>query len=353
MINKALTVLVLIACAGCSAVPYKVPLTDDARAKVQGAEVNAGVSDRGIGVQYMAQDSSAAGAPYGLIGTIVTATIDAAYNAGPAGVAQDTAEKLAVGYETEELQSELVSALRAVLRDTPCGAAASVTKIRPDQKLTVKDLRADNVLVVQLHYALAEDFRSLQVVGDALLLSKTAADTSVPQGVEPGTVYRNRFEYWSAPLPAPPTRTQAEIDAAVAAVEAKYANTSKDQQAERRAALAEAHDPSSPRVSANFMVRHWLANDGARLRDAIRSGTAEIMNLLAADLADPRGVDVKTKLPDTTIVREQDGRIVKRKNIGAFIGSLVSTPKDYIAPPANAVAYRAAEKASAPKTAAR
>jgi hypothetical protein len=354
MVRNGLIALALLICAGCSTVPYKIPLSADTRAKVQSAEVYARTGEKGIGVQFQAQDSSAAGAQYGLNGALVTATIDAIANSGPAGVAEDAAQKLAAGYDPEQLHSELALALSTVLDAASLpGASATVTKLTPDQKLTLKDMRADNVLAVELSYALTQDFRSLHVAGVATVFSKTAAPKTPPKGGEPGMVYRNRFEYWSAPLAAAPVRSQAEIDASVAAVEAKYAGAGKDKQAAYRAELAEAHNPNSAGAQADYLVKQWLANNGAPLRNAIRSGTAEIVTLLATDLADPTNVDVKAKLPASTVVREGNGRVVTRKNLGPFIGELASNSAGYGPPFANATAFRPAPKAPVQKTAAR
>jgi hypothetical protein len=222
----------------------------------------------------------------------------------------------------------------------------------PDQKLVVTEMRPDNVLAVELSYALTQDLRALQVVGTATLFSKGGA---APQGGKPGMVYRNRFEYWSAPLPAPPVKSQTEIDAQVAAIEAKYAGSAKDpaQDAKRKSEIAEARNGNSARANAEYMVQQWLVNDGVRLQEAIRSGTSAVVNLLASDLADPTNVDVKAKLPSESIVSEMKGRVVARSNIGAYIGSLASRPTGYIVPLANATAYRPVQKAPVQQSAAR
>jgi hypothetical protein len=352
MIRQGLVAVVLLVAAGCTTVPYKVPLSADARAKVESAAVQARANDKGIGVQYMAQDSTAAGAPYGLIGALVSATIDAIANARPAHIAENSAGKLAAGYNTDEMQSELALALSTELRNASLpGATATVAKMGPNQKLTAKDFSADNVLAVNVNYALTQDYRSLRVVADAVLFSKSAAPKTPPKGAEPGTVYRNHFEFWSAPLDAPPAKSQAEIDAAVAAVEAKYANAGKDQDAAKKAELDDARNPNAQRAQADYMVKQWLADNGSRLHAAIRSGTGEIASLLALDLADPTNVDVKAKLPASTVVREANGRQVTRLNIGLTIGSLESRPVGYNAPLANALAYRSEPKPSGEKTA--
>jgi hypothetical protein len=351
--KQGLVALTLLVCSGCSVVPYKIPLSADNRAKVQGSEVYARADDKGVGVQYLAQNSSAAGAPYGLIGALVTATIDSIANARPAGIAEDAADKLAPGYDPEDLHAELALALSTELRDAALpGASASVTKMAPDQKLVVTELRADNVLAVELSYALTQDLRALQVIGTATVFSKGAV---APKGGKPGMVYRNRFEYCSAPLPAPPLKSQGEIDAQVAAIEAKYAGSAKDpaQDAKRKSEIAEARNPNSLRANSEYMVQQWLAGNGGRLHEAIRSGTSAVVNLLAADLADPTNVDVKAKLPAESVVRDTGGRVVARANIGAYIGSLTSRPTGYIIPLANATAYRPAPKAPVQQSASR
>jgi hypothetical protein len=101
------------------------------------------------------------------------------------------------------------------------------------------------------------------------------------------------------------------------------------------------------------MVQQWLAGNGARLHEALRSGTSAVVNLLATDLADPTNVDVKAKLPSESVVREMQGRVIARANIGAYIGSLTSKPTGYVIPLANATAYRPAPKPPVQQSASR
>lgn len=212
--KQALFAVTLLILGGCSVTPYKVPLSPVNRPTAEAAEVHARTGKDGIGVQYFAQDSSAAGAGYGLIGALVTATIDAIANADPADIAQDAADKLTAAYRQDDLHSELALALSVELGAwTSADAAPVITKMKPEQKLVPAALPADNVLAVELSYSLTPDWRALQVVGTATLLSKTVpAGKSSPKGV----IYRNRFEYCSAVLaPAPmqsPDSARADAD---------------------------------------------------------------------------------------------------------------------------------------------
>lgn len=63
--KQALFAVTLLILGGCSVTPYKVPLSPVNRPTAEAAEVHARTGKDGIGVQYFAQDSSAAGAGYG------------------------------------------------------------------------------------------------------------------------------------------------------------------------------------------------------------------------------------------------------------------------------------------------
>lgn len=353
MLRKALLPLVLLAVTGCTAVPYKIPLSPEYQAKAETAEVHARTYEHGLGVQYFAQDSSAAGAPYGLIGALVSATIDAIANASPAGIARDSATKLASAYDADSLHAEMSLALSTDPRKaTSPGATIPVTKMPTKQKLILAEMTADEVLAVEFFYSLTQDLRAVQVVGMTTLFSKSAAK-SAPKGSKAGMIYRNRFEYLSEPLPPAPPKSKEQIDAEVALIEAKYADAGKkkaspeaQRKAEiaRRAEIEEARKSDSPRAQADYLVQQWLSDDGLRLRAAVRTGTSSVVSLLASDLADPSNVDVKAKLPPESIVKQDDTRVTVRTNAGAFIGSLTSRPVGYAKPLGNATAYPEPEK---------
>ena len=75
--------------------------------------VNVPKDQKGIAVNYFAQDSSAAGTQFGLVGALVTASIDAAMNATPASIAEKNAEKIGEKIKPSELLATTLASMNS------------------------------------------------------------------------------------------------------------------------------------------------------------------------------------------------------------------------------------------------
>ena len=87
--------------------PSKRPLTSAEIAAMSQTDLVLDENNEGVGKSWFMTDSSAAGAQYGLIGALVTATMDAIMNAGPARRAKQAANEVAEVVLAEKLNESL------------------------------------------------------------------------------------------------------------------------------------------------------------------------------------------------------------------------------------------------------
>jgi len=369
MMRRVLLLAAAMSVTACTVAPYKQPMDSARASKLREAAVYAKVDDRGFGVQYFAQDSSVAGAPYGLVGLLVSATFDSFANAGPLGIAAHGAAKLAPSYDHEHTATQFTESLQTQLGQAQLfDSVPAIQTLHKEQKWQANEFSAPIALLTSVEYSLTRDLRSLEVVLTATAVSKDAVKVRKRGNrkgqPDEGIVYRNRFEYRSAPLAAFPEKTDQQIDAEIEQIKAKYAKanlgksndrlranlTTGEREGAMKKEIARVRREAPPDVTAEHYVGSWLANDAVLLRNELQAGLTVVADLLARDLQDAAAVDTATKPAKTTLV-SGDKRVVSRMNLPPFKGSLVSEPVDYIRPGGNAVAYprkKNAEAAAAP-----
>jgi len=365
MMRRVLLLAAAISVTACTVAPYKQPM-DTARAhKLREAAVYAKADDRGFGVQYFAQDSSAAGAPYGLVGVLVAATMDSVANAGPIGIAANGAADLAPSYNHERTAAQFTESLQTRLGQGPLfDAVPTIQTLDKEQKWAANEFPTPTSLLTSVEYSLTQDLRSLEVALTATAVSKDAVKLRKRGNrkgqPDEGIVYRNRFEYRSAPLAVFPEKSDQQIDAEIEQIKAKYAQASQTRSNDRLRAnqttgereramkkeIARVRRQAPPDVTADYYVGLWLANDAVLLSNELQAGLTVVADLLASDLQDAAAVDKATK-PATTILVSGDKRVVSRMNLPPFKGSLVSESVDYARPASNAVTYPRKKKAEA------
>ena len=222
MVRTLVVLVTALAASACTIAPYKKPLDAEMRVKLAQPVVYSRADDRGIGVQYFAQDSSAAGAPYGLIGALVTATMDAIANSTPLGIAEDGATRLTATFDHGQTTGVFNDLLSSRLRTVSLFAETPVVHaLDKERKWTAASFQEDVVLVSSLQYSLSQDLRSFEVALETTALhDPTRATGASAKGKSArsktdGVIYRNRFEYHSAPLADMPGKSPEEIAAAL------------------------------------------------------------------------------------------------------------------------------------------
>lgn len=367
--------LLLSGCATAVA-PTARPLTQAHIDQMGPTRVVVAENTYGVGKSWFMTDSSAAGASYGLIGAVVSATMDAIINAGPSRRARQAADEINTIAPPSTLDASLVAALQrqiqgaqllesaeAVAADAPLvtdlatpDATASVPASAPEaqasgappvgvhftdiatvQRLSVPGPENDAVEVAAT-YVLSEDASTLRVIASATYtnvempyVTPYTFERAPPRTELEGPVYRNTFVYFSPSLPVPLLTPELK-DRLVAAIEQAARDEQGNLPAEgtpefrsmQRELEAARDDELSRSEIAIFLTREWLRDDATMLRREIDQAHAFIARYVALDLN-------STAIPsmegtDQLLETLDDQRTVRRIGAGVATGSYVSSP---------------------------
>lgn len=334
----ALAALSLAACSTVQA-PNMRPLNASHIAAMGPTPVAVAESNNGVAKSWFMQDSSAAGASYGLIGALVSATMDAIMNAGPSRRARQAADEIAEVMPVDALNASLTDQFRRQIAATPAGEAISVSDVSTVQKLTAPGA-IDDAVEVATSYRLSEDSSTLQVL--VTLTYQNAAipyvtpytfEGSTPKSELSGPLYRNTFTYYSRQLPVPALTPELR-ERLIASVQDSARDESGALPAEGTDAfkalskeLDQARDDDLTKGEiAIFLTREWIKDNGALLKAEIGNAHAFIARYALLDLN-------RTAVPSMTGVDEivetqPDGRTVRRIGVGLMTGSYISSPSD-------------------------
>lgn len=301
------------------------------------ADTNVVLAENNAGVQatWFMSDSSAAGAQYGLIGALVTATIDAIVNSGPADAAQKLADQVAAVATIDKLNSEFREKIRV-------SAALEGHRVRFADVTTAQKAFAnkptEDAIDVDINYRLSEDATALQVTATAVYaradLKYVTPYTfkSVPEEELSGPLYRNTFVYESARLPTPVLTPQIkqgwvdEIQKRYIEKTGKLPATRKDSgYADMNKEIVEANnDMITKPESSSILVSAWTGNDGQLLFNELNAAHAYLGKYLLHDLNNPAVPSLTGK--DEIVEQLPDGRTVRMIGGGGLAGSYISSP---------------------------
>jgi hypothetical protein len=384
--------LLLSGCATAVA-PTARPLTQEHIERIGPTRVVVAENTYGVGKTWFMTDSSAAGASYGLVGALVTVTMDAMINAGPSRRARQAADEINAIAPPSALDASLVAALQrqipdvqemasaetvvadaALVADVAVPAAdanAGMTAQAPDAQApaappvgvhftdvsTVQRLSLpgpeNDVVEVAATYVLSEDATTLRVIASATYtnvempyVTPYTFEREPPRTELEGPVYRNTFVYYSQSL-AVPLLTPELKDRLVAAIEQAARDEQGNLPAEgtpefrsmqRELENARDDELSRPEI-AIFLTREWLRDDAAMLQREIEQAHTFIARYVALDLN-------STAIPsmegtDQLLETLDDQRTVRRIGAGLATGSYVSSPGnvDKYSTYGNAVAF--------------
>lgn len=347
LIGTAATMLA----AACASTPVvsKRPLSQDNISRIGETNFVVVEATSGITTTWFQQDSSIAGVPQGLIGTLVVTTIDAIANSGPAARAQRAADDIGEYVTPEMLSASLIHNIEAKISASSNGVRVATVVERSSYIET--EPRDDTVDIVH-SYRFSEDGSTFQATFDVTYANAVIPYQTVysfegdaPKSERSGPLYRNSFVYHSISLPLPTltNRTRAKL---IDVVRARYVDeggalpmAGDDNYEAYLKDLQNAEDDtlSEPEASV-LMTQAWLANDAARLKAEIERAHQFIADALIADLN-------STEIPSLTgidklMARDDDGRFVLRLGATTTAGRLVSFPRtgDSFATYGNAVA---------------
>ncbi len=296
----------------------------------------------GVATTYFAQDSSAAGAQYGLIGALTTAVIDGIANSNPAEIASNNANRIAETIKGDELLAQAYSTLANTKTQLPTNLNIVFSAPTPLPAKTAKPAKAIDGLNVDIVYLFKADMSALQAYAKASLNVKgveykspyATKDAKSSKPDTTGLIYQNSFNYYSQQLTVP-VKPQSDIDAKVAAIKAKASKNGappkKDtpQYTKMNTEIKQAQKVEyTPKEIADKLADQWLANDGEKLKMEIKAANNFIATQLYKDLA-------RFDVPDFKGVNQvletlEDGRVIKIAGAGYGAGSLSSEPKDFI-----------------------
>ena len=291
-------------------------------------------NNSGVQATWFMSDSSATGAQYGLIGALVSATMDAMINSGPADTAQKLADQVAVVAAVDKMNTDFREQVRA-------SAALDGHKVRfadiaTRQKYFLNPAVEDTI-EVDIDYRLSEDATTLKVTASAVYqradLKYVTPYTfkSIPEDELSGPVYRNTFVYESNRLV--PTITPELKRAWVDEIKQSYISklgalpTSKQSSSfrEMNQKIAEAeNDTLTKEESSRILVSTWTSNQGESLFNELKGAHAYLGKYLLHDINNPAVPSLTGK--DEIVEQLPDGRTVRIIGEGLLAGSYTSTP---------------------------
>ncbi len=331
----ALAALAVTACA-TQPVPTMRPLNADQIAALGPTPVVVSETRNGVEKSWFMQDSSAAGAAYGLIGALTVAVIDSIANYGPQKRAEKSAGELAEQMNTDALDASLIQSLNAQADADGVSFAEVSSTLRPawNDRVTPRN----DAVELALSYMMSEDASTLRVIGQASY-ANTAIPYETPYTFEKappkseleGPTYRNTFTYESASLPAL-TLTAELKDRLVASITESARDEAGNLPAEGTDAakslakeLTEARDDKLTNAEiAIFLTREWTKDDGALLRTEIQAAHDFIARYLVLDMNSTLVPSLEGD--DELMETMPDGRTVRRIGSTVAAGSYVSSP---------------------------
>ena len=304
----------------------------------------------GIATSYFAQDSSAAGAQYGLIGALTTAVIDGIANANPYEIAQNNANRIAETFKGDELLNQAYASLTANKKLAPTSL-----------NLVLSAPTTPDGLSIDLGYVFQTNMSAIKVYAMVSLNMKGAEykspyiskDGKPAKADTSGLVYKNWFQYYSVQLPVP-VKAQSDIDAKVAEIKAAATKNGalpkKDTQAYAKM-MADIKQAQKVEYTAkevtDKLANQWLANNGEKLKAEIKTAHEFLATQIYKDLARLDVPDYKGTT-DTVLDTAADGRTIKLLGVGYNAGMVRSQPKDFIETGwGNATIYPETEKEKA------
>jgi hypothetical protein len=347
----AILAVALAACATPAQYPMARPLTQAHIDTMGPTRVVVAENNNGVEKSWFYTTTASAGAAYGLIGVLVTATMDAIINAGPSARAQKAANEIADLVTVESLNASLTAHLlqqAAAVTDAqtvsatdaaavaPVATGVSYSEVESQQRIMARD-RLDDVVTISASYTLSEDSSTLRVIAYAVYESAQTPYTTpyqfedaVPRPEREGPAYRNSFTYYSTQLPVP-TLTPELRERLIASIQDSARDESGALPAEGtdeyRAMQRELENARDERLSkdeiAIFLTREWIRDDGAMLQREIEQAHNFIARYVLLDLN--RTVVPSLAGQDELLEATADARTVRRIGAGTVAGSYISS----------------------------
>ena len=342
MVCVAASAAILVSACASEPYPWKRPLSLERASEMGATNVSLVDSHEGIESTWFATDRSSIGAQYGLIGALVTATMDGMANAAPSDIAQAAADEIATVAGAEKLNQSLITEVK--------GAVASETyKIRfgdivTTNKIDVPKGAPNDTIEVNVAYYLSQDATALKVEARALYMRNDVKYAtpytfkSIPQDELDGPLYRNSFIYESnrLALPTPtPEMKKARVEEVKKRIAAQYGALPTKKGDKGFPALQDAlqeanNDTFTDAEASSALTKIWASNNGKLILDELQAAHAYIAKYLLIDLnstAVPK-LDGQDEIVETLA----DGRVVRLMGAGAGAGWGVAVFSEAVLP---------------------
>jgi|GEM_PF-962168 len=382
MMMGAILAIALAGCATAPQYPAMRPLTP-AHIETMGAtRIVVAENNNGVEKSWFYTSTASAGAAYGLVGVLVSATMDAIINAGPSRRAQKAADEIADLFPVDALNASLIEQVRlhtpeaqaaaaaaeaaaqaaaaeatllaattegaqateasATVPATPAPAALSIPaptgiwyeNVESAQRLTARD-PLDDAVEISVRYTLSEDSSTLRVIAVATYQSAATPYTtpytfegSVPRAEREGPAYRNTFTYYSRQLEVPtltPELQQRLVASIEDSVRDEYGNLPEEGSSDYQSMQRELENARDDRLSkdeiAIFLTREWLRDDGALMRREIEDAHAFIARHVLLDM---NRTATPSLVGQDELLETASDRTVRRIGSGTEAGSYVS-----------------------------
>jgi hypothetical protein len=332
-----MSAIALVGCATAPTTPAMHPLTQNYIETLGPTPVVVSENNSGVEKSWFYTTTASAGAAYGLIGALVSATMDAIINAGPSHRAKKAANEVAELISVDSINTSLSEHIRQHIQTNAIApTAVSYSSVATTQRLVVQTPQNDAV-ELSVSYTLSEDASTLRVLAVAAYQNTQTPYAApynfggrAPRSEQQGPAYRNTFTYYSSQLPVP-TLTPELKERLVQSIQDSSRDASGALPAEgaqefraMNAELEKARDDTlSKDEIAIFLAREWLQDGGARLRQEIEQAHEFIARYVLLDMN--RAVVPTMTGQDELLETMPDARTIRRIGVGRESGSYVSS----------------------------
>ena len=346
VLKRISLVLSTLLLGACVVETKRLPLSEQARALISQPVAYTSIVKDDVGAELMLQDSSGFASQYGLVGAIVAGVMDDAMNSSPISRAQKSANDMHALVSSSQLTEEMNTCVREQLRTAPFITTNLMVKklnLQPGGELP--PFPEDSVLAITVEHALTPTLLNLKTTVTAQLINKSVAKKLPKNSIKDsdrksGALYRNTLIYFSPqPVIDVSIKWREELEEAKRTIRDKYKRRygkriPADQQPHLDRELSELGSYMRPAQYTKEMMAQWLANDGAALKDHLKTGVCGALALLSQDLVDSSTPDYQYKA-EATILRNENGRVIARINWNLQAGFLLSRPAELVIPMAN------------------
>jgi len=319
---------------GCETTPMKTPLIESNRSNTP-IKVFSVVSQKEMEAVVPFSDGSVP-VQGGLLGMVILGAIAANDNQNNAEIAELSLAPIRDSLIEFRFTDLFASEITTAFGDSQSVSVESVERMNDESEVKAKVGRGDIYLVINSEYKMTVEFNSSFITSTVKMYRATLYPN------EPEMLYYNEFVTFGEFLPFP-VKTQQQIDSEIALIKANYHSltekekSSKENRARYFKGIKNAKRKYSREQAMQYKANQWANEYNDSLKQSLRTGIAEILNLIKQDIDDPldsKQYEVSAKnTPDyfvghkSTILKLSDERIVLRSANMRYSGAICSAPR--------------------------